>query len=85
MYRHSLLYVSYPLRHTSLVIIMSVMFSIVMVFVIVIIIIIITFVVVIVINNVQLYIVSSQILLQLPVSRLKLFGDCAFSVAAPTL
>ena len=70
---------------------MSVMFAIVMVFVIVvviiviIIIIIITFVVVIVINNVQLYIVSSQILLQLPVSRLKLFGDCAFSVAAPTL
>jgi len=28
---------------------------------------------------------SSQILLQVPVSRLKSYGDCAFSVAAPTL
>ena len=27
----------------------------------------------------------SQILLQVPVSRLKSCGDCAFSVAAPTL
>ena len=26
---------------------------------------------------------SSQILLQVPVSRLKSYGDCAFSVAAP--
>ena len=26
-----------------------------------------------------------QILLQVPVSRLKSYGDCAFSVAAPTL
>ena len=28
---------------------------------------------------------SSQILLPVPVSRLKSYGDCAFSVAAPTL
>jgi len=28
---------------------------------------------------------SSQILLQVPVSRLKSYGDCAFSVATPTL
>jgi len=28
---------------------------------------------------------SSQILLQVPVSRLKSYGDCAFSVASPTL
>ena len=28
---------------------------------------------------------SSQILLQVPVSQLKSYGDCAFSVAAPTL
>ena len=28
---------------------------------------------------------SSQILLQVPVSWLKSYGDCAFSVAAPTL
>ena len=28
---------------------------------------------------------SSQILLRVPVSRLKSYGDCAFSVAAPTL
>ena len=28
---------------------------------------------------------SSQILLQVPVSRLKSYGDCALSVAAPTL
>jgi hypothetical protein len=28
---------------------------------------------------------SSQILLQVPVSRLKSYGDCAFSIAAPTL
>ena len=28
---------------------------------------------------------SSHILLQVPVSRLKSYGDCAFSVAAPTL
>jgi len=28
---------------------------------------------------------SSQILLLVPVSRLKSYGDCAFSVAAPTL
>jgi len=28
---------------------------------------------------------SSQILLQVPVSRLKSYGDCAFNVAAPTL
>ncbi|KAK2170581.1 hypothetical protein LSH36_2g17002, partial [Paralvinella palmiformis] len=28
---------------------------------------------------------SSQILLQVPVSRLKSYGDCAFSVAAPNL
>ena len=27
----------------------------------------------------------SHILLQVPVSRLKSYGDCAFSVAAPTL
>ena len=27
----------------------------------------------------------SQTLLQVPVSRLKSYGDCAFSVAAPTL
>ena len=27
----------------------------------------------------------SQMLLQVPVSRLKSYGDCAFSVAAPTL
>ena len=28
---------------------------------------------------------SCQILLQVPVSRLKSYGDCTFSVAAPTL
>ena len=28
---------------------------------------------------------SSQILLQVPVSRLKSYGDCALNVAAPTL
>jgi len=28
---------------------------------------------------------SSQILLQVPVSQLKSYGDCAFSVSAPTL
>ena len=28
---------------------------------------------------------SSQILLQVPLSGLKSYGDCAFSVAAPTL
>ena len=28
---------------------------------------------------------SSQILLQMPMSRFKSYGDCAFSVAAPTL
>jgi len=28
---------------------------------------------------------SSQILLQVPVSRFKSYGDCVFSVAAPTL
>jgi len=28
---------------------------------------------------------SSQILLQVPVSRLKSYGDCAFSIAPPTL
>ena len=28
---------------------------------------------------------SSQIILQVPVSWLKSYGDCAFSVAAPTL
>jgi len=28
---------------------------------------------------------SSQILLQVPVSRLKSYGDCTFSVAVPTL
>ena len=28
---------------------------------------------------------SSQIPLQVPVSRLKSYGDCTFSVAAPTL
>ena len=28
---------------------------------------------------------SSQILLQVPVSRLKSYGDCPFSVAAPNL
>jgi len=28
---------------------------------------------------------SSQIILQVPVSRVKSYGDCAFSVAAPTL
>ena len=28
---------------------------------------------------------SSQILLQVPLSRLKSYGDCAYGVAAPTL
>jgi len=36
-----------------------------------------------VLSDIQ-FLLSSQILLQVPVSRLESYGDCAFSVAAPT-